>query len=152
MSILDKMNSDWVSARHCRAAINTLLVRLTARTDAEPTHNTILNTTNDETANPADQYVSVGNKRRRQTRDTERNSANQDMVPSDTGPSVAPSRHPVLEYSGPDFGFDSASATTYQGGWENLLSQNINLDSSGQLFYNAEWDVYMQNFGDRFGL
>jgi hypothetical protein len=28
----------------------------------------------------------------------------------------------------------------------------LSLESSGQFFNSAEWDVYMHNFGDQFGL
>ncbi len=55
---------------------------------------------------------------------------------------------PVLEYTGPDFGFD-----TYQFGrqdaWQEFLAQGLNPGLSGLLFDNAGWDSYVQNFGDR---
>ncbi|PNP49374.1 hypothetical protein THARTR1_09696 [Trichoderma harzianum] len=59
-----------------------------------------------------------------------------------------PSFQPVLEYTGPDFGFD-ADQFSQQGEWERFLSENMNPESSGLLFNNAGWDTYFQNMGDR---
>ncbi|KAF3065635.1 hypothetical protein CFAM422_009856 [Trichoderma lentiforme] len=59
-----------------------------------------------------------------------------------------PSFQPVLEYTGPDFGFD-ADQFSQQGEWERFLSENMNAESSGLLFNNAGWDTYFQNMGDR---
>ncbi|UKZ47763.1 hypothetical protein TrVGV298_001991 [Trichoderma virens] len=59
-----------------------------------------------------------------------------------------PSFQPVLEYTGPDFGFD-ADQFSQQGEWERFLSENMNPESSGLLFNNAGWDTYLQNIGGR---
>ncbi|KAL6856660.1 fungal-specific transcription factor domain-containing protein [Trichoderma novae-zelandiae] len=59
-----------------------------------------------------------------------------------------PSFQPVLEYTGPDFGFD-ADQLSQQGEWEQFLSENMNPESSGLLFNNVGWDTYVQNLGDR---
>ncbi|KAL7787941.1 fungal-specific transcription factor domain-containing protein [Trichoderma ceciliae] len=59
-----------------------------------------------------------------------------------------PSFQPVLEYTGPDFGFD-ADQFSQQGEWERFLSENMNPESSGLLFSSAGWDTYVQNLGDR---
>lgn len=59
-----------------------------------------------------------------------------------------PSFQPVLEYTGPDFGFD-ADQFSQQGEWERFLSENMNPESSGLLFNNAGWETYVQNLGDR---
>ncbi|ETS03388.1 hypothetical protein M419DRAFT_75497 [Trichoderma reesei RUT C-30] len=62
-----------------------------------------------------------------------------------------PSFQPVLEYTGPDFGFD-ADQLSQQGEWERFLSENMNPESSGLLFNNVGWDSYVQNLGDRLNL
>ncbi len=54
---------------------------------------------------------------------------------------------PVLEYNGPDFGFD-ADQLDVCGGWGLPLVQNLNPDSS-LLLNNAGFDAYVQQFGDR---
>jgi hypothetical protein len=59
-----------------------------------------------------------------------------------------PSFQPVLEYTGPDFGFD-ADQFSQQGEWERFLSENMNPESSGLLFNNAGWETYLQNIGGR---
>lgn len=59
-----------------------------------------------------------------------------------------PSFQPVLEYTGPDFGFD-ADQFSQQGEWERFLSENMNPESSGLLFNNVGWDNYVQNLEDR---
>ncbi|KAM0460612.1 hypothetical protein ACHAPV_004889 [Trichoderma viride] len=59
-----------------------------------------------------------------------------------------PSFQPVLEYTGPDFGFD-ADQFSQQGEWERFLSENMNPESSGLLFNNIGWDNYVQNLEDR---
>lgn len=62
-----------------------------------------------------------------------------------------PSFQPVLEYTGPDFGFD-ADQFSQQGEWERFLSENMNPESSGLLFNNIGWDNYVQNLEDRLNL
>ena len=54
---------------------------------------------------------------------------------------------PVLEYRGPDFGFDSNYLADAED-WQTLLDQNVDIGSGG-LFDGAEWDAYMQGFEDR---
>lgn len=54
---------------------------------------------------------------------------------------------PVLEYRGPDFGFDS-NYLADAGDWQTLLDQNVDV-SSGGLFDEAGWDAYIQGFEDR---
>ncbi|KAL7922753.1 fungal-specific transcription factor domain-containing protein [Trichoderma austrokoningii] len=62
-----------------------------------------------------------------------------------------PSFQPVLEYTGPDFGFD-ADQFSQQGEWERFLSENMNPESSGLLFNNVGWDNYVQNLEDRLNM
>jgi hypothetical protein len=53
----------------------------------------------------------------------------------------------VLEYRGPDFGFDSNYLADAED-WQTLLDQNVDV-SSGGLFDGAGWDAYIQGFEDR---
>ncbi|KAM3560156.1 hypothetical protein MY1884_003105 [Beauveria asiatica] len=55
---------------------------------------------------------------------------------------------PVLEYTGPDFGFD-ANQFCRQDAWQEFLAQGLNPGLSGLLFENAGWDSYVKTFGDR---
>ncbi|PMB64923.1 hypothetical protein BM221_009110 [Beauveria bassiana] len=54
---------------------------------------------------------------------------------------------PVLEYTGPDFGFD-ANQFCRQDAWQEFLAQGLNPGLSGLLFENAGWDSYVKTFGD----
>lgn len=51
---------------------------------------------------------------------------------------------PVVEYTGPDFGFD---APRLQG---EFFSDPLDPDMAG-LFSNTGWDAYLQGFGQEFG-
>lgn len=51
---------------------------------------------------------------------------------------------PVVEYTGPDFGFDASRL----GG--EFLVDPLDPDMAG-LFSNAGWDAYLQGFGQGFG-
>lgn len=55
---------------------------------------------------------------------------------------------PVLEYTGPDFGFDSSVMDSYgmdqQGG---TILQTLDLGAGG-LYSNDMWEAYLQGAGD----
>ncbi|KAM3514521.1 hypothetical protein MY11210_001864 [Beauveria gryllotalpidicola] len=55
---------------------------------------------------------------------------------------------PVLEYTGPDFGFD-ANQFCRQDAWQEFLAQGLNPGLSGLLFENSGWDSYVKTFGNR---
>lgn len=164
--LLDKMGSTWVSARHCRAALKTLLDRLQLRSrgghqHAQSTstprasHDEISGLTNTSTVYPSHSSAAEGtpsNKRQRMNGEAatylQRQSYSQGPNFS-FGPDMSESQiwQPVLEYTGPDFGFDSNQLAD-RGEWQGLLNQNFNAESGG-LFDIAGWDAYVQSFGDR---
>lgn len=177
------MGVDWFSARHCRAAISTLLAKLVSRNENPPlrlpanvapninddpvadSRPTITEPHNEAANNTATDNRMNRNKRRKYNYGSDSTNTANATNPTgqfeyvnngytniNTYASDFANRHPVLQYSGPDFGFDSASATNYQGGWENLLNQNFTVTPSGQFFNSDEWDMYMQSFGGRFDL
>lgn len=165
LMILDTMSPVWVGARHCRAAVHTFLGRLTARANGETViiaPITVREPENEDMAGATEAVADAvsrpgsGSKRRRYTKDIDTHVAYQytdqlnDRSAANGHYSEFAGQHPVLEYAGPDFGFDSASATAYQ--WDGLVSQGLDMESSAQLFNSTEWDVYMQSLGGKFGL
>jgi hypothetical protein len=55
---------------------------------------------------------------------------------------------PVLQYRGPDFGFDSSQLAT---NWRGSELPNMNgLSEPAGLYDLAGWDAYMQNWGNSF--
>lgn len=53
---------------------------------------------------------------------------------------------PVLEYTGPDFGFDAEKFAS-SGEWQAALGPK-NLDPASGLLFNAGFEAYVQRFGD----
>ena len=108
---------------------------------------------NGRTSSAASAHVGVneekGVKRRRVQSDTAP-VRHQFQNPNDgSGLSLIPTDvqnwQPILQYIGPDFGFD-ADIFTYEG--EGFANQELN----GELFNTIGWDTYMHGFGDRFNL
>lgn len=164
--LLDKMGPTWVSARHCRAALQTLLDRLQLRSrggqqhaSSTPAPRASHDATNGFTSSSSvypghssGAEATPSSKRQKTNGDAgtyvQRQSHNQGPNFS-VGPDMSESQiwQPVLEYTGPDFGFDSNQLAD-RGEWQGLLNQNFNAESGG-LFDIAGWDAYVQSFGDR---
>jgi len=174
LALLDDMSHSWVSARHCHAALETLLNRLASRPNvlqptlplgtvpAAPSLNLKHTTMPPSPSHSAQQgalnecRVDSNHKRRRTDGSIE------SYVPAlphghagvlgyqetVVGPwSGLQDWQPVLEYTGPDFGFD---ADQFSNGGEWQAAAVPNLDApSGTLFSNAGFEAYVQTFGDR---
>lgn len=54
----------------------------------------------------------------------------------------------MLEYTGPDFGFDAEDFAS-SGEWQAALGPSSMDPTPGLLFSNAGFDAYVQQFGDR---
>lgn len=160
------MGSRWASARHCHAALKTLLERLRLRhsgghRNLSPTRPYRVDEDESEDAvgappsypkstMPSEEPQS--NKRRRTNGDlgayTQHHSYSQrQSLPLGVDMFEPQNWQPVLEYTGPDFGFD-ADQLAERGEWQGLLNQNLNGESGG-LFDGAGWDAYLQSFGER---
>jgi hypothetical protein len=94
--------------------------------------------------------TSATNKRKRQQDDEGRsrftNQAFGYESPFNGIPSQGPIWQPVLEYTGPDFGFDSDQFNS-EDDWQGLLAQGLAQDSSG-LYSTSMWQAYVQGVGD----
>lgn len=55
---------------------------------------------------------------------------------------------PVLEYTGPDFGFD-AYQFSREDAWQDFLTQGLNPGLSDLLFDSDGWNSYVQTFEGR---
>ncbi|KAB5511697.1 fungal-specific transcription factor [Coniochaeta sp. 2T2.1] len=169
LATLDGMGNNWPSARHCHSALNTLLDKLRLRPQEQRSmslgpvtmivpdgaeHNRMsLGSFNSADRNAAAEQSS-GNKRRRMEGNIGTYVVPQ--VHSEVEASCLPAGvhvpclqdwQPVLEYTGPDFGFD-ADLFASHGEWNAAFVPNLD-PASGQLFSNAGFDAYVQHFGDR---
>lgn len=52
---------------------------------------------------------------------------------------------PVLQYTGPDFGFDASSFDNLMGSHD--ASDNTYTNELGGLYADADWDAYIQGLG-----
>ncbi|KAH8174492.1 fungal specific transcription factor domain-containing protein [Sarocladium implicatum] len=166
IAILDNMGSKWSSARRCRMTLATFLGKLEKGYRARqqvpdgPSTNSLDRDTLMDSSDPGRMGspsprsdTTPRNKRRRthshlepspqcqpQTR-----SSHSDMV---SDPMDYHLWQPVLQYRGPDFGFDSSQMAP-QGEWLGLLNNNIPSESAG-LYDLSGWDAYMQSWGNNF--
>lgn len=152
------MGGTWTSASRCRDTLKLMLDQLTSEPGGLP-NNTPQMPANkpDETMSNVslDSEASVGtaeevqNKRRKYNHTATQPplypSAAPALIP---GPDASYMWQPVLEYTGPDFGFDT-NHFCHQGAWQEFLVQGLNPGLSGLLFDNAGWDSYVKIFGDR---
>ncbi|KAH6990192.1 fungal-specific transcription factor [Ilyonectria destructans] len=162
LKILEAMTSRWTSARHCREAVSVLLQRLNARfgPDAadlnltmfppKPPYRVTNQPVDMEPAFVANQE-SRGAKRQRLHNDvpawhqgsfqfTASNGATDDNT------FEAEDWMPVMEYTGPDFGFDTAHI-----GGQDLFNGAPDTEMGG-LFSCIGWDATLQGSGGRFGV
>lgn len=152
------MGGAWASASRCRDTLKLMLDQLTSESGSLPNNTTQVSASiPDETRSSLslDSEASIGtaeevqNKRRKYN-----HTATQPPVYPSTEPALLPGLdasymwQPVLEYTGPDFGFDT-NQFCRQGAWQEFLEQGLNPGLSGVLFDNAGWDSYVKIFGDR---
>ncbi|KAL1874751.1 hypothetical protein VTK73DRAFT_228 [Phialemonium thermophilum] len=179
LELLNNMGARWTSARHCHAALRLLLAKLmSTRTAAElsassvpasPPSDVAAGAAGVRSSNPPRRHGSItnnynssnnnSNKRRRY--DVEAGPSTRMSQPAQTQsqsynvaveaeyPSITPLWQPVLEYMGPDFGYDAAyMAGRYEA--QHFPFQNADApESVGLLFNDVGWDAYVQNIGDR---
>lgn len=155
------MGNSWSSASHCHDIIKSMVGQLTSKTcmprtnsSQEPPipHDEVMENevTNSESF-PASADEDRSKRRRHNhyaTPQTPSRSSAAPVLNNPPNPFYPEIWQPVLEYTGPDLGFD-----TYQFGrqdaWQEFLAQGLNPGLSGLLFDNAGWDSYVQTFGDR---
>ncbi|KAH7127532.1 fungal-specific transcription factor [Dactylonectria macrodidyma] len=161
LAILESMASRWASARHCREAIKSLLQRLNDRfgpslVDLGPTiypsrlpyHASIQTMDMD----PASTAIPEGRSAKRQRLYNEMTAWHQGPlqytaanIVADEDPFGAEDWMPVMEYTGPDFGFDAAHIDR-QGLFSGAQDTEM-----GSLFSSIGWDASLQGPGGRFG-
>ncbi|OAA36329.1 Transcription factor [Beauveria brongniartii RCEF 3172] len=154
---LEKGISTWTSASHCRDTLKLMLDQLTSK-PLSLSNNAfhIPQATSDANIpseiSTSDVTVDAAEEARNKRRKSNHNAATQSPLWSNTecssGLPASYMWQPVLEYTGPDFGFD-ANQFCRQDAWQEFLAQGLNPGLSGLLFENAGWDSYVKTFGDR---
>ncbi|PQK08078.1 hypothetical protein BB8028_0001g01570 [Beauveria bassiana] len=153
--VLDGMGSTWTSASHCRDTLQLMLDQLTSKPLSLPNNAFHIQqaTSDANEISSSDVTVDAAEEARNKRRKSNHNVAAQSPLWSNTecasGSGLAASYmwQPVLEYTGPDFGFD-ANQFCRQDAWQEFLAQGLNPGLSGLLFENAGWDSYVKTFGD----
>ena len=158
------MSSRWPSARHCRMALKTLLDRLASGINYRQSQPQTFQAPASSQAGSTGLGSSLpnhvqmtngdpGNKRRRHNSGAATSipvqpSTQADLSGFTLGSDFSDMRdwQPVLEYTGPDFGFDAEQFAS-TGEWHAALDPNMNTGPSGVLFNNAAFDAYVQYFG-----
>ena len=141
------MNHSWTSTRHCRASLKVLLDKLNFITSSgrltPPTLVTLGNNRRSTTEEISEHPETMDGRR-------DRNNKRRRYADLETSSSVPPPPmdvqwQPILEYLGPDFGFDANKS--YNGVLDSAgsFTQNSSHDSMGLLFEDVGWDWYVQN-------
>ncbi|PNY18341.1 Uncharacterized protein TCAP_07545 [Tolypocladium capitatum] len=163
LGLLASMGSNWASARRCHAALRTLRNRLTASSSGglescpSPTAPGVsldrptgsLGTNHPRPARTAAAREANSAKRRRHNGDAHvppPNQTHQWHAPAAPDAPGIPYWQPVLEYTGPDFGFDT-SQFAHQGDFQDFPSASF---TPGPLDNLDGWDAYVQTFGNHF--
>lgn len=140
------MNPTWNSSRQCQAGLNSLLDKLSFIA-APQTMNASLNTNHgvDREA-PVDSLLNHTETTEVSKDQFRKRRKHMDVAPptSDLPTATDFQWQPILEYLGPDFGFD-ANQTHATSDLLGLNSQNPNSDSTGLLFEDMGWDSYVRN-------
>ncbi|KAI0596218.1 fungal-specific transcription factor domain-containing protein [Biscogniauxia sp. FL1348] len=165
LKLLELFGTSWASARRCHAALKALLDKLSSQSHGGIPDSTSTPVISRQTEDGQDQSMvtevpmaqnpdAAGMrmvKRRRLYNDT-RDGFSIDEVSgtaTNTNPSNFLTYMPVLEYTGPDFGFDAARTYDQATAPQSLYDYQLNPDSG--LFSNAGWDLYINNFDNGFG-
>lgn len=153
MAILNQMPAEWKSARRCLIALDTLYRKLCVRQEIRGrpaskrpiTQSDFGNTGLDESHDNGESDGTRSSKRQRQL-DVPMNNIT-GPTPNSVYPPL-PDWMPVLEYTGPDFGFDTTSFDIDEMRDESL-SHQASTEFPG-FFSNTEWNAYMNTFDGRF--
>lgn len=152
------MGSRWPSARHCHRALKRLLDQLSNQSSEAPSEpdprisiiqsENLFNTrlqSGDMSQEPGSrQGQTRGTKRKLNDETGSRRGDQFQAVDPNPLMSTGTLPFPVLEYNGPDFGFD-ATQLSGLGPPHNLVSE-ANSDAGG--FYgNVGWDAFIQGLG-----
>lgn len=161
---LDGMSSRWPSARQCRVALKMLLDRLAQgiqyrQSQSDGSKNVGFSRSGTQVVessglNPvAALSDEPNNKRRRYNDEPSINFSTQPLSATELsslsfGAGLSDMRdwQPVLEYTGPDFGFDAAQVAN--GDWQTSIDPSMPMESTGTLFSNPSFDAYVQYFGN----
>ncbi|KND93720.1 hypothetical protein TOPH_01894 [Tolypocladium ophioglossoides CBS 100239] len=163
LGLLASMSPNWASARRCHAALKALRNQLTVNSGGElascpsptapgaslemPTG--FLGTNLPRPASTAEAGEANSSKRRKHNGDAHGpppNQTHQWQAPVAPDAPGIPYWQPVLEYTGPDFGFDT-SQFAHQDGFQDFPSANF---TPGLLDNYDGWDAYVQSFGNHF--
>lgn len=156
VEILKLMGHRWASARHCYHALKTLLSRLGAQAVSATPEPLLSGLEQPLFAQPEPPAVSSpvpdetrGTKRQRlQENDlsepTERRFTTTSEGLLNENMSAWPSWTPILQYNGPDFGFDALQFGVEQS--EDQLMADFSLSNMG-LFDDAGWNSSNYGFG-----
>ncbi|OAA57265.1 Transcription factor [Cordyceps fumosorosea ARSEF 2679] len=156
ISLLEGMGRTWTSASHCRDTLKLMLDQLASQTRV-PNSPSQAGQIPSEEALGSEGLGSEGSPDAAGESRSKRRRHDQAATPSPhpgTDPVLASGMassqiwQPVLEYTGPDFGFD-ANQFCRQDAWQEFLVQGLNPGLSGLLFDDAGWDSYVKTFGDR---
>ncbi|KAI1503271.1 fungal-specific transcription factor domain-containing protein [Biscogniauxia marginata] len=166
LKLLEALGTRWASAGRCYAALKALLDKLTTQFHGEIPDSiskpTLLRPVEDGQDQPIVTESSINTnpdtpgmrtgKRRRLQSDTRDNFFTDEAFGARTNTSSSSFHNsmPVLEYTGPDFGFDAARSHDQGTIPQNLCNHQLNIDSG--LFSDASWDLYINNFDNGFGL
>lgn len=166
IAILSRLQH-WTSSRHCARALDMLLARLQSQSvqrHAElyarripPSRDSAGVCHDDESHDPYRNTLGNVHSYKRQRLDKEaagQNSASRldNNLVLDTQMNLVdpPIVQPVLEYIGPDFGFDANISSTEA--WQQGVSdQEFSLGFAG-LFDPADWDAYMSTLDNTLSL
>lgn len=158
------MGSRWPSARQCRVALKMLLDRLAQgiqyrQSQFDVSRNVGLSRPGASVVESSNHHVAAAqneespSKRRRYNEETSiafptqpLNAAELSSLSLGTGFSDMRDWQPVLEYTGPDFGFDATQVAS--GDWQPSLDSNMPTEPPGILFSNPGFDAYVQYFGN----
>ena len=132
---LDNMIAGWPSARRCRAALTALLDRLNQR--------------HRRRASPPPQPPTLDSSPNKRQRTDGFNTLDNDPSAAtgwwntQSAQEQPPIWQPVIEYQGPDFGFDSMQLAD-SGVWSDLVDT-----AQPELFDVSGWEAYCQTLGER---
>lgn len=146
----------WPSALHCQSVLRRLLQALNSGGyEAQRTRRQTNPSTTPERgdsyrgktpAGPIDSVSFEQPSPKRQKKDNNAaDSHGSTAHPNYTEPVAFQDMIPVLQYTGPDFGFDASSFDNLMGSHD--ASDNTYTNELGGLYADADWDAYIQGLG-----
>ncbi|KAJ9157935.1 putative Fungal specific transcription factor [Pleurostoma richardsiae] len=162
---LNDMADNWPSAGRCHSSLKLLVDALSPKSSEEQfdaqdspvsgVTNRIFSTPAPPLSHTAGGGVGNTSKRRRINGDTMssvpasvQGPPEMAGLPVGSGLSDVQDWQPVLEYTGPDFGFDTDLFAS-RGGSQAAVPQPLNQEQPVLLFDNLGFETYVQHFGDR---